>query len=140
MKKILCIALAASLLLALLPILASCKNEGEDLWASAAYTEDKEFGEGKTTVTVEVKAGEKSVSFIIHTDKTILGDALIEHGLIAGDEGPYGLYIKKVNGITADYDVDQTYWAFYKGGEYMTSGVDTTEIEDGAHYELVREK
>ena len=38
---------------------------------------------------------------------------------------------------TADYDADGLYWAFYKSGEYLMTGVDTTEIADGEQYELV---
>lgn len=140
MKKTVILSVTLALIMALLPLLASCGNEGGELWESATYTKDTELGEGKITVTVEVKAGEKSVAFTIHTDKTILGDALLEHELIAGDESEYGLYVKKVNGITADYDVDQSYWGFYKNGEYMMTGVDATEIKDGEHYELVYEK
>ncbi len=132
---------AAFLMLICLLALASCKGEVPDgLWENATYTKDTALGEGATTVTVEVKAGEKSVSFTIKTDKTILGDALKEHSLIDGDEGEFGLYIKKVNGITADYDVDQSYWGFYKNGEMMMEGIDLTEIKDGEHYELVYTK
>ena len=72
--------------------------------------------------------------FEIHTDKTIVGDALLELGLIAGEEGPYGLYVKTVNGITADYETDGTYWAFYEGDSYGMTGVDLTEIKAGATY------
>jgi hypothetical protein len=63
-----------------------------------------------------------------------VGDALLELGLIAGEEGAYGLYVKTVNGITADYDVDGTYWAFYIGDDYGMTGVDMTNIEPGATY------
>ena len=42
--------------------------------------------------------------------------------------------------MLADYDVDQTYWGFYQNGEYMMTGVDTTEFADGDQYELVRTK
>lgn len=120
---------------------ASCKKTPPDaLWESATYLEDTTLGEGKTTVKVEVKAGEHSVTLTIRTDRTILGDALTDHNLIEGENGAYGLYVKKVNGITADYDVDQSYWGFYKNGEYMMTGVDTTTIADGEHYELVYEK
>ena len=45
-----------------------------------------------------------------------------------------------INGITADYDVDQTYWAFNIGGEYAMTGVDQTEITEGTVYQLVRTK
>ena len=122
--------------------LVSCKNTNNQasLWDDAKYTADAEFGSGVTTVKVEVKAEDKSVTFTLKTDKTVLGDALLEHKLIAGEQGGYGLYIKYVNGIVADYDVNQSYWAFYKNGEYMMTGVDATEIANGEHYELVYTK
>ncbi len=137
-RKIVSVVLAAVMLFAV----AACGNKiiPEGLWENAAYLEDTTFGSGKTTVQVEVKAGEQSVTFTVKTDKTTLGDALLEHGLIAGDEGPYGLYLKTVNGILADYDVDQSYWAFYKDGEMMMVGVDGADIADGEHYELVYTK
>jgi hypothetical protein len=92
-------------------------------------------GEGSTVFYFNVvdKDGNET-KFEIHTDKTIVGEALLELGLIEGEDGPYGLYVKKVNGITADYDVDGTYWAFYIGDEYGMTGVDLTEIEAGATY------
>ena len=79
-------------------------------------------------------------TFQISTDKNIVGDALLAEGLIAGEEGAYGLYVKTVNGITADYDVDKTYWAFYINGEYAFTGVDATPIEEGATYTFKVEK
>ena len=109
-------------------------------WENATYTSDKEFGKGEKTVTVLVVAEEQTLTFTIHTDKTTLGEALLEHGLIEGDEGPFGIYIKKVNGILADYDVDQTYWSLTKSGEMMLVGVDGTEIADGEQYELTKTK
>ena len=112
----------------------------EGIWANAIHAENKEFGTGAKTVTVEVTAEGQTVLFTIHTDKTTVGEALQEHGLIEGEQGAYGLYIKKVNGITADYDVDQSYWAFNINGEYAMSGVDTTEIAEGATYSLVYTK
>ena len=92
-------------------------------------------GEGATTFYFNVvdKDG-RETKFEIHTDKTVVGEALLELGLIEGEAGPYGLYVKKVNGITADYDVDGTYWAFYVGEEYGMTGVDMTDIEPGATY------
>ncbi|MBR3836195.1 MAG: DUF4430 domain-containing protein [Clostridia bacterium] len=118
---------------------ASCaeKTAEADIWTDAIYLEDKEFGNGAKTVQVKVVAEEKSVTFTLHTDKDNLGDALIEHNLITGEDGPYGLYIKTVNGILADYDVNQTYWALNKNGEASMTGVDGTPIADGEHYELV---
>ena len=56
--------------------------------------------------------------------------------LIEGETTEYGLYVKTVNGVTADYDVDQTYWAFYINGEYAMTGVDATDVEAGQTYEF----
>ena len=112
----------------------------EGLWANATYLEDTAFGEGAKTVQVKVVVDGKSVTFTIKTDAANLGDALLAHNLIAGEVSQYGLYVKVVNGITADYDVDQSYWGFTKGGEYMMTGVDGTEIADGEVYELTYTK
>lgn len=92
-------------------------------------------GEGATVFYFNVvdKDG-KETKFEIHTDKTTVGEALLELGLIEGDMGDYGLYVKKVNGITAEYEVDGTYWAFYIGDDYGMTGVDMTNIEPGATY------
>ena len=69
-----------------------------------------------------------------------VGDALLDLGLIEGDEGDFGLYVKKVCGIEAVYEKDKTYWAFYVNGEYAMSGVDTTDVEAGAEYAFKVEK
>ena len=122
---------------------AACQKKGVDktgAWSTAIYTSDTELGEGEKTLTVKVEAEEQSITFTIKTDAATVGEALLEHEIIDGEEGPYGMYIKAVNGIVADYDTDQTYWAFNKGGEYMMTGVDQTELADGDSYELVKTK
>ena len=68
-----------------------------------------------------------------------MGEALAELGIIAGDESEWGLYVKTINGITADYDTDGTYWAFYIDGEYAMTGVDATEIDEEAIYSFAIE-
>ncbi len=121
---------------------ASCASEPniDDLWETATYTSDTTLGSGNNTVYVEVEAGSKKVTFTINTDTQTVGDALKEHNLISGDDGPYGLYVKSVNGIVADYDIDQSYWSFNKNGEYMSTGVDITQFETGESFELVYTK
>lgn len=142
MKRTTKLVIAVTLVLAMLFCIVSCgeKKTEEGLWASALYTENTTLGEGAKTITVEVTAEEKTVVFTVKTDADTVGAALLEHNLIAGDEGEYGLYVKTVNGILADYDVDQTYWAFNIGGEYAMTGVDQTEITEGVVYQLVRTK
>ena len=112
----------------------------EGLWADATYVNDKTFGEGKTTIYVDVVVDGKSVTFTLRTDAETLGAALIAENLIEGEDGQYGLYVKKVNGMTADYDVDGSYWSISKDGELLMTGVDGENISDGAHYALTRTK
>ncbi len=105
---------------------------------TARYTEDTTLGTGSKTITVTVKDNEgKGVVFTIKTDAKTVGAALLENELIAGDEGNYGMYIKVVNGLRADYDKDMAYWAFYIESEMAMTGVDETNITDGGVYELV---
>ena len=132
-----------SLILALVFIFAlvACNAaEKTGVWENATYQKDMEFGNGSKITVVEVKAEEKTVTFTIKTDKDTVGAALLEHDLISGEEGQYGLYVKVVNGMTADYDKDQSYWAFYINGEYAMTGVDSTEITEGSVYQLVYTK
>jgi len=137
-KSVVLMLMAVMMLMSMLSCGETVDKEG--LWENATYRKDMEFGKGAKTITVEVKVGESAVTFTIHTDKSTVGEALLEHKLIDGDQGQYGLYIKTVNGILADYDVDQSYWGFYVNGEYALSGVDTTEIDETAKYQLVYTK
>lgn len=92
-------------------------------------------GTGNTVFTFEVTDQENNFTqYEIHTSKTLVGEALQELGLISGEEGPYGLYVKTVNGVTLDYDKDGLYWAFYENGQYAAKGVDQTEIDTGTVY------
>ncbi len=130
-KKITLLALC----LALVFSFVACGNN-DSVWADATYVSNTEIGQGEKTVKVEVLAEDKTILFTIKTDALTVGAALIENNLIEGEESQYGLYIKKVNGMTADYDVNQTYWAFYVNGEYAVSGIDSTEIDQNATYRL----
>ena len=82
----------------------------------------------------------KTITATIHTDAETVGEALSNLEIVQGEDSEFGLYIKTVNGITADYDVDQTYWAFYIDGEYAQTSVDMTAVNDGSVYKLAVEK
>ncbi|MBQ8859980.1 MAG: DUF4430 domain-containing protein [Ruminococcus sp.] len=112
----------------------------DPLWEGATYLEDTTLGEGATSIDVKVEAGEKAVTLTINTDAKNLEDALLGVELVEGEQGAYGLYVKTVNGILADYDVDQSYWAMYKDGEYLTAGANETAISSGDKFELVYTK
>ena len=143
MKTIINRGLSLILAIGFILSLSACGGktvEKAGLWENATYLSDTTLGEGEKSFTLEVKAGDEIITFTINTDKTTVGEALQDCKLIEGEQGEYGLYIKKVNGILADYDVDQSYWAFYVNGEYATSGVDTTEIAEDTVYKLEHAK
>ena len=108
--------------------------------SGAVSEEYSELGVGeKQFVFTVTDADGKETKFSINTDKKTVGEALIDLNLIQGEEGPYGLYVKTVNGATYDYDKDGKYWAFYVNGEYASSGVDLTNISEGATYSFKAE-
>ena len=86
-------------------------------------------------ITEEMRARTRSNIVVL-----VVGAALLALNVIAGDEGQYGLYVKTVNGITADYDKDQTWWAFYVDGVSASAGVDSTDIVNGSTYGFKVEK
>lgn len=110
--------------------------------ASLAACGAKEPAEGlKVSFTLIVVDGDgNETTHQIETTKTIVGDALFEEGIAEGEEGDYGLFITHVNGIYAEYNETGTYWSFYIDGEYAMTGVDKTDIVDGATYMLKVEK
>ena len=115
-----------------------------DITAGATYSMVKTIsytvkGEGATKFYLDVVNTDKTITkFEIHTDKKTVGEALLELEVIAGTTSDYGLYITSVNGITADWDTEKAYWAFYIGGEYAQTGVDTTDIVAGTVYALTK--
>lgn len=94
--------------------------------------------QGTKSITLEVIHGDgASTSFPISTDAGRLGDALRSaDGLVSGDNGPYGLMVNTVDGETADWNRDRSWWCLTKNGERVDTGVDNTVIADGEHYEF----
>lgn len=136
---ILCMMLVAATTL----IMTGCNDKAtqEVTPGTSVSVESNVLGEGDTKFTLSVVDQDgNETQFEIHTDKETVGEALLECGLVEGDEGEFGLYVKKVNGIEADYDKNGTYWAFYINGEYATTGVDSTTITEGDTYSLKVEK
>lgn len=131
--SVLCMVLIVAMALSMT---ACTTNNSDDANAGQEQTQTVEQS---FTFEVVDKDG-NTETFPITTDKTTVGEALLEEGLIAGEEGQYGLYVTEVNGIVADYNVDRTYWAFYVDGEYASSGVDTTDVVDGSTYSFKVEK
>lgn len=140
MKKRLLFAVAA-LILAASMILCSCGgNDITETTTADVSVDSKDSGYEKSFVFEVVDAEGNITRKTIETDGENLGEVLQRLELITGEEGPYGLYIKEINGIVADYDVDGTYWAFYINGEYASTSADQTEITDGYTYTFKVEK
>lgn len=95
-------------------------------------------GKAFTFVVTDLEGNEKT--FNISTEKATVGEALLDEGLIQGENSDFGLYVTTVDGVSADWDKDQTYWAFYIDGEYAMTGVDATEVTEGATYSFVLTK
>ena len=127
--------LSAVILFALFTAMALTAN------GCAKTNTESSSGPQIATFTLIVTDGDGNETAVtVTTDKKTVGAALLEQGIIENNSGPYGTYVKKVNGILADYDVTGTYWAFYINGEYAMTGVDSTNITDGATYSLKVEK
>lgn len=78
--------------------------------------------------------------FVVKTDKKNVADALVEVGLVSGENSEYGLYIKVVNGITADYSVDGSYWSLLVNGEMSMVGASSVLVTEGLRVELKKTK
>ena len=98
----------------------------------------QEIGEGGTAFAFEVTDDRGVVTrFKVSTDEKTVGAALLGVGLIQGEYSDYGLFVQTVNGLTADFNANKAYWAFYVNGGYAASGVDSTDIEPDTTYAFV---
>ena len=96
----------------------------------------------------ETEAGSKGYAVtVVHKDSTVkefsyrtdaefLDDALLAEGLIAGEDGPYGLTIITVDGEGAVWDTDNAYWSILVDGEYATTGISEIPVYDGSSFTL----
>lgn len=111
-------------------------SEGASSEAAPAESAAGEETTGSKTITLTVVHGDGTSNDItVSTDAENLRDALEAEGIIAGEDGPYGMFVQTVDGETAD-DGEQEWWCLTKGGEMWNYGVDDTEIADGDVYEF----
>ncbi len=122
--------------------MTACSKEEQSSNDGTEWLEGGTLGEGENSFSFTVTDGEGKVAefTICYTDAESVGEALLAVDLIAGEDGPYGLYVKTVNGVTADYDANGTYWSFYVDGTYASTGVDVTPITEGSSYAFKVEK
>lgn len=94
-----------------------------------------ETAAGGKEFSVEVIHKDGSAAeFTYQTDAEYLGELLLEEGLIAGSDSTYGLFVETVDGETADYNADGSWWKLTCNGEDSQTGADTTPIHDGDEF------
>lgn len=89
-----------------------------------------------TVIVVHADGTEKTFNY--ETDGGNLGPVLVEKGLVVESDSP-GLY-NTVDGETADYNVDMSYWSFYIGNEMAMYGMNDAVIHDGDVFKLIYTK
>lgn len=147
-KKVLLLALISALIATIALGITGCNQTQKDVPSSsvsntsqATQTDVTEVGKGNTQFKFTVVTSDgNEAAFLVKTDKTTVGEALLENKLIAGEDGAYGLYVKTVNGVTLDFDKDGLYWAFYENGEYASKGVEKTKITADTEYTFKAQK
>ena len=107
------------------------------IFAGVYFATRTEAAQGSKVITVTVvHADGSSKDFKYRTDAEKLGAFLEETGLIDSKGADQGMF-HSVDGEKADWNVNQSYWAFYLGEDYAMTGIYDTNITDGAVYKLV---
>ncbi len=137
LKKSLSLLVCMVLVAAMALTVIGCKDNQINNTLSSGVVEIQ--SSVKFTFIVLHKDGSEN-TFDITTDKATVGEALQSKGLIDGEEGPYGIFVKTVDDETLDYNADGYWWAFYIEGEQAMTGADKTPIESGKTYSFKAEK
>lgn len=129
-KKTVAVVLAVLLLL-IAAVFTGC-NQKNDASAGSSQSQTQ-----TVSVTVEIvhESGNKTLN--LKTEKKYLADALVEAGVI--EYSADGFYTT-VNGITADYSADGSWWCVTKGGAQTLVGMNELELADGDKYEITYTK
>ena len=90
--------------------------------------------EGAKSVTIEVVDNKgESKEYSVKTDALYLADAMTDAGITYEAEDTY---VNTINGITADYDKDMSYWGFYVNGEYCNYGIFEQPVADQDSFKI----
>ena len=129
-KKTVAVVLAVLLLL-IAAVFTGCNQKND------ASTGSSQSQTQTVSVTVEIvhESGNKTLN--LKTEKKYLADALVEAGVI--EYSADGFYTT-VNGITADYSADGSWWCVTKGGAQTLAGMNELELADGDKYEITYTK
>lgn len=134
MKKTLITSVSIVLVAVFMLFAVSCakKVDATGAWENATYLKDTTLGKGDKKITVEIEAGDQSITLTIKTDKATLGEALYELELINDAS-----FFDTLNGIKADFNKDQMFWKFMIGDESANHGVNDEKISGGEHYKFL---
>lgn len=104
------------------------------VFAGVWFSTRSQSAEGAKSFTVQIVHADKTQKTLTYTtEESKLGVFLEAEGVIAGDGD--GMF-HTVDGEKADWNANQSYWAFYLNGEYAMEGIYDTNIADGAVYKL----
>lgn len=144
MKKNLIIRLSL-ILTVLLLVTAAFVGCGNDVAETTAETTENAEIRGTDdyaynfTLKVVFEDGTEKSCPVVSNCETV-GEALLDAGLIEGEESQYGLTVYTVCGVTYNFNEDSAYWALYVDGEYAMSGVDQIKCADVKEVEFRVEK
>ena len=99
-------------------------------------TRPKAEAGSKAFTVIVVHADGSQKTFEYKTDADKLGAFLEEKGLICSEGADKGMF-HTVDNEKADWNINQSYWAFYLGEDYAVTGIYDTVVTDGAVYKLV---
>lgn len=91
-------------------------------------------------ITIEVlyESGELE-SHPFQTQAEFLKEAAEEVLTLEGEETAYGFSVYGINGVTADFNTGNAYWALYVNGEYANYGVSELKVQDQDVYRFAWE-
>lgn len=127
-KKILGVGVAVLLIAALLLVYSTFKEKPV---------------QGNKSITIEVvNKAQESVMYEVTTDAEFLQQAMDEaDGLeYVGEEGSYGMMMHEVNGETADWETDGSWWKVNVNGMECNYGISEQPVEDGDAFQIVYTK
>ena len=139
-SKVVLSILALVLIVAMAFSFSACGNNDSDTNTTTTTNASSEAKKELTFVFKVVQLDRSEKSFTITTTAETVGEALLNEKLISGKQESAGFMVDTVNGIKYEYTADGAWWAFYIGDEMAMTGVDSTEIVDGATYSFVATK
>ena len=124
MKKLQKIIAVIALVAAIFALAAGCEEE------------KPQAGTKHVTVTVTYDDGHTK-DFTYDTEESYLGPLLRNQELVTGHEDAGSFFIDGVDGLVADYSVNESWWKVLENGEQVLVGVDEIALKDGGTYQLV---